>query len=503
MLRFAAFMTALAILLLTLDHAMKLRHRDGMSKEYYSFPKDTFDVVFLGSSLPMYGILPLELYEQYGIASYNLSTGNQSLGMSYYLAKEAIEKDHPSLIVLDCSRAVIEEEKTNTAFVHYATDIMPYTSPNRISMIRDVAERKDRNSLLFPLIAYHSRWQEMETVDVNVRIKEGLYGSRLMVSTNEVVPFDEPEYLEGSLPENNRVYLEEIIQLCRESGTSLLLMSMPIPGENDFFDQIGYNYRWSLMKEVGDLARSEDVEFLGYVGREKEIGIDLETDVFDGEHLNRWGAAKFSSMLGKHIVENYDVPDRRGAGGVYDRFEEDLKEYPVCRMQSCLCNSSSLRRIAETLIEDAHDHPVGDAVVLLALNGKFNHETLGEISAERLLKCGLKQNLYEWDGHGWLAVLDGGKVVYESDPSQHETEDFADSTEGAAGVLQYSVSSGVLNEETGEVGSGASICVNRLEYTLPEDGLYCIAFNRNTGELLDACRIKLDSSTLGTEHYAP
>lgn len=503
MLRCAVFLIALVVLVLALDYAMKLRHRDGMSKEYYRFPKDTFDVVILGSSLTMYGILPLELYEQYGIASYNLSTGNQSMGISYYLAKEAIEKDHPSLIVLDCSRAITEEEKTEAAYIHYVTDTMPYTSPNRFSMIRDVAEDKDRNALLFPLIAYHSRWADMETVEANVAIKEGLYGSRLMVSTNEVIPFEEPEYLEGSLTEVNRGYLEKTIRLCKETGTSLLLISMPIPGQNDFFKQLGYNHRWSLIREVGDLAKKEGVEYIGYIGREKELGIDLETDVFDGEHLNRWGASKFTSLLGQHIVDTYDVPDRRGTGGVYDRIEEDLRAYPVYRMQSCLCNSSSLRRIAETLIADAHDKPVEDVVVFLALNGRIDQENLGEENGKRLLKCGFSRNLHEWKGHGWLGVLDGGRVVYESDPSKHETEDFADSTEGTAGNLHYSLSSGVLNEETGEVGSGASIRVDRLEYTLPENGIYCVAFNKKTGELLDACRIRTESSVMGTEHYAP
>ena len=203
------------------------------------------------------------------------------------------------------------------------------------------------------------------------------------------------------------------------------------------------------------------------------------------------------------MQEKYGLEDRRGSGGICDRIEKDLQDYPVYRMQACLRNASSLRRIAETLREDAHDEPVPEALVLLALNGNFDPENMGENNAQRMMDIGLKQNLHEWTGHGWLAVIDGGEVVYESDPDRQGTADFADETEGQAGRLQYRVTSGVRDEETGEIRSGASITVNRLEYTLPEKGLYCAVFNKETGELLEAGQIDLESDYMRVEHLAP
>ena len=70
--RGCVFLAVMAGVILILNSGMKLRHRDGMSGSYYSFPKDTFDVVFLGSSIMMYGVQPLEMYGEYGIAAYNL-----------------------------------------------------------------------------------------------------------------------------------------------------------------------------------------------------------------------------------------------------------------------------------------------------------------------------------------------------------------------------------------------------------------------------------------------
>ena len=99
------FLLLLVLMVTQLDSALKLVKEDNLSTRYYDYPKDTFDVAFFGTSLVMYGVYPLELYRDYGMAAYNFATGNQSLLASYLLVKEVIRKDHPSLIVLDCGRA--------------------------------------------------------------------------------------------------------------------------------------------------------------------------------------------------------------------------------------------------------------------------------------------------------------------------------------------------------------------------------------------------------------
>ena len=89
--RAAVFLFVLASMILGLDKSLKLIQEDNLCPRYYKYPKDTFDVAFLGASLVMYGIYPVEMYDEYGIASYSLTTGNQSIEASYYLAREVIE----------------------------------------------------------------------------------------------------------------------------------------------------------------------------------------------------------------------------------------------------------------------------------------------------------------------------------------------------------------------------------------------------------------------------
>lgn len=499
-LRGAVFCVLLAAMILSLEKATMLTDEEYLSRRYFRYPDDTFDVIFLGSSLSMFGIQPMELYEKYGIASYNLCSGNQPLESSYYLAREVISKDHPSLLVLDIGRVFAYDPSPSPEFIHYISDSMPRFSLNRLRIITALSEKENRTQLLFPLYIYHSRWEELAEQDFLPQVKESLYGARISGYRKVSKGFQEPDYIENMIKDPALETLERIISLCKETGTPLLLLSMPVPADNEYFDQTGFNKRWSASRDIAALAEKEGVPYLGYIGREKEIGIDVERDVFDGEHLNRWGAEKISDLIGSYLTEHYSLPDRRGTGGIYAQIDEDAAKYPVTRMKECLHSAPSLRHVANNLTRDVREFPVQDVLVLMALGSKIDSGCLDEKSGERLKGIGIDANLHDWDRHGWIAVIDEGSVVYET---QKGDGDSADKVEGSSGVLNYRISSGKVSEKEQTVENGISITVNEQEYALSGGGLQIAVFNKTTGELLDVCRIDTKSSSLSCTHKDP
>lgn len=507
-LRGLLFLLILIVMVLYLDGALKLKHRDGISAQYYSFPRKTFDVVFLGSSVLKFGVSPMELYGEHGIVSYNLSTGNQSPGMSYYLAKEAIEKDHPKLIVLECGRSFFEEKPKQAPYIHYVTDSMPYYSRNRVGLIMDLAEQEDQMRLLFPLLEYHSRWQEFKEEEAGIHLDKKLYGARVRGHTEECVPFAEPEIIPNYISKSSLDYIMRTIELCRENNTDLLLLSMPILGENSFFDQRGYNYRASVASQLRGIAQQEGVLYADWFGRQEELGLDPETDGCDGEHLNRWGAKKFSSYLGDFLDKHYDLPDRRGTGEKYRAIEKDYERYPVTRMAVSLLSAQSLEDYSGLLAVDAVKEPVQDALILIALGGTAQDEKISEEDDVLLKKIGIKQDLSKWEGHGWIAVIDGGRLVYETAPSEEksssadesESGDIVDSYEGSTGKITYRVTSGSMSEAQDKVTDCISFVINGQHYELQENGLQFLVFDKSSGDLMDACCMKRNKHKMRCIH---
>jgi hypothetical protein len=200
------------------------------------------------------------------------------------------------------------------------------------------------------------------------------------------------------------------------------------------------------------------------------------------------------------MKEHYDLPDRRGTGGAYEVIDADLEKYPVSRMRDSLRRALFLRDYAAALRSDASEAegtPVEDALVLITLNGMVNDDILTEEQAKVIQGFGIQQDLSELETHSWLAVIDGGKLVYETVPGE---EDSTDAYEGTAGLLNYRVTSGRVEEETGAIRSDASITVNNVEYTSDNRGLHFAVFEKSTGKLMDACWLDINSYALSCNH---
>ncbi|MBR3339194.1 MAG: hypothetical protein IKG19_04030, partial [Lachnospiraceae bacterium] len=130
-----------------------------LPKDFYRKDSDRFDVLFLGTSQIKQGVYPMVLYDEYGISSYNLGTGDQTAALSYYLLRDAIERQHPKLVVFEVGMGDYQTTYEGTEDVHYISDNMPFFSKSRYDLIRGVEKEGDDSlRFLFPWYEYHSRW---------------------------------------------------------------------------------------------------------------------------------------------------------------------------------------------------------------------------------------------------------------------------------------------------------------------------------------------------------
>ena len=61
------------------------------------------------------------------------------------------------------------------------------------------------------------------------------------------------------------------------------------------------------VQEIGTIVESYGYDFKDYSHSYDEIGIDITHDFYNKEHLNIFGAQKYTSYLGGYITENYDI----------------------------------------------------------------------------------------------------------------------------------------------------------------------------------------------------
>jgi len=291
--------------------------KDSIEKfaQFYEQEED-FDVLFLGQSHVLNGIQPMELWNEYGIVSYNMAGHGNRLAMTYWVMKSALEHTNPKLVVLDCGMIGKDEKIGAIEQLHLSVDHIPF-GQTKIDMIEDLVEEEDRRAeFLWKFSTYHHRWNELEERDFVLQATpEKGAESRIGVAVpDNLICLDSTEKSgEDTL---GMEYAKKIIEECQEKGIEVLLTYLPFPDSTGW--QVESNRAWDLAGEYG-------VDYLDFATLLEQV--NLNTDYYDKDsHMNPSGARKVTSYIGNYIMQNYAIEDHR-EDETYSKWHEDYEVY--------------------------------------------------------------------------------------------------------------------------------------------------------------------------------
>ncbi len=81
-------------------------HRSRM-EEYRALQSDP-QVIFMGTSHVLYGVNPMQIYQETGISTYNMAISAFDIGCGYALLKDVLQYHHPKLLFIDTSTIYLE-----------------------------------------------------------------------------------------------------------------------------------------------------------------------------------------------------------------------------------------------------------------------------------------------------------------------------------------------------------------------------------------------------------
>lgn len=271
---------------------------------YLKEPEDSIDVLFFGTSIAYSNIVPAVLYEETGIPSFLMAGPDQTIPVTYRYLREACKTQLPQAVLIEADHflwpGVHPSDKINLAY-------MPWSAERLIPTFQNTSG-EDRLGLLFPLYAYHSRWDELTAQDW----KEGLLGYETdslagytflsRVSKAEDLQSGERTLSSSEDYAKNLEYAGKIGDFCRERGIRLVYFLAPgfVRGGEELL-------REDLLKACPDAA------FLDCGEDMDKMGLDPSADFYDAIHFNYRGAEKFSRYLA----------DKLSAWGVSPSGKED------------------------------------------------------------------------------------------------------------------------------------------------------------------------------------
>lgn len=292
---------------------------------FYAEPKNTIDVVMIGSS-PVYPYYAAPMmWGEYGITAYPISSNLQRPIAATYMMEEIRKTQQPKLYVFEMRMYTARDTDltNNMAYTRGVTDNMKY-SWNRIKTINAmVGEASERYTYYFDIFKYHSNWKTMVLPEQIACFRyEKADDQKGYVMTDEVGPceaVDTSGIMEKEpMPEFQEECLYKLLNYLKENDLPALFILSPMVMEEE--KQRMYNYMDEIVAGYG-------YEFLNMNDYYGEIGLDFSSDFSDyGGHTNALGAEKCTKFLSEYITGWYGVEERRRQKG-YESWDEAYEQW--------------------------------------------------------------------------------------------------------------------------------------------------------------------------------
>lgn len=292
-----------------------------MTNEYYCEDKN-HEVIFIGDCEVYANFSPMVIYEEEGITSYVRGNSQQLIWQSYGILKETLKYEKPKVVVFNVN-SMRYDEPVSEAYNRLMLDKMKW-SEEKIEIIQaSMTEEETFISYVFPILRYHSRFDKLTEEDFTYLFKTKKNTHNGFLINKNVKPAE-------SLPTKRRLssyqfgdvcydYLDKINSLCKENDIELVLVKAPslYPYWYDEYEQ-----------QIQEYAKKNNLEYYNLKEVTEEVGIDYQTDTYDGGlHLNLQGATKLSKYFSKILKEKYNLTDYRLEEEINKVYQEKLKEY--------------------------------------------------------------------------------------------------------------------------------------------------------------------------------
>ena len=282
---------------------------------FYQEKRDSLDAVFIGASDIYTSFMPGRAYEKYGFTSYLLASESITSEGVITAVKEVVRTQHPSLIIIEANAFLYgdSDNETNEAHVHKFFDNLPF-SINKLNYINRKVPVDNKWEYMFPLIKYHGLWTELpdrvnmmqSNFNLDLRGYNYLKGFRTTAkvfksdtpSLNSQLPYETGELdLDPELQQN----LFDLLDYSKENNLNVIFVRAPHYVTKDTYDRVKRSNKMeSILKERG-------FDYYAFENYSELIGIDDSRDFYNEDHMNVYGAIKFTDFLAEGLANDDDL----------------------------------------------------------------------------------------------------------------------------------------------------------------------------------------------------
>lgn len=160
-----AFLLVLALCYGLMDQVLKIKTDDMVSLvKLRQLPPDTVDVLLVGSSHIGTNVDNQQIFDEYGISSYNLWVGMQPIWNTYYCLKEALSAQSPQIVIAEVylSTTTMDYSPKETAIKN--VELLNFGINKIQAAFTSYEKWTDAVEALWGLPYYHERYDDLTNV---------------------------------------------------------------------------------------------------------------------------------------------------------------------------------------------------------------------------------------------------------------------------------------------------------------------------------------------------
>lgn len=415
---------------------------------FYGLEEDVADVLFFGSSHCYCSVNPAVLWEQQGIPGYNMGISGQDFAGSYYNIKEALKTQKPKVICLEMYGSAFGGYEVQGNLYRNLLGYRP--SVNYWNAVEALAKEEERQDIFWKWPIIHTRYAELTKQDFRPDAVSRTYmGYKPEYHVEDIGEIPVYQVTESLPIGSGEEWLRKIIALTRESGVQLLFFHVPYLANEQFQKRCQY---------VREIAEQNGIPFLEMMEMMDELGLDTAVDFMDWGHTNEYGARKITAYLGRYLVQNYGLEDRRGVGG-YGLWDENLNVWRHQAENHDLAQVTDLESYLTSLAN------LQNYTAILIAEGEFPEEAADKLQ-DKLAQTGVGKSFLAGES---ACVVKDGTVLYEAPK------------EGCFYYTDMGGSSLLLHANDGKW----HIIVDRVEYDRVDYGIAIVLYDNVLGMVVD------------------
>ncbi len=295
-----------------------------MINGFYDLKDDSADAVFIGNSHVYRFWQSAIAWKELGISSASWSTSNMPYGAAKGVTEEIFKTQSPKVLCVEAS--MFNKDSDNSANKIYLILSSIRNSKTKYSIIRDFCRYqnitfKEAMQYYFPFLQFHSRWYELNEGDfiqtqtsyLNSCYQTDFLTTRAKGKTRR--------QLKGTkkIAEDCERALIDYLEYCKTLDCEVIFFFSPIFNSDAKVRR--YNYISQIIREYG-------FEVQNYTKDDNyaTLNLDEKNDIQDSSHTNIRGSYKFTRAMGKWLIENYGLEDRRGDAS-YELWNQSADQY--------------------------------------------------------------------------------------------------------------------------------------------------------------------------------